>query len=402
MIGQINLKIINSIKDQFMFRFLLLNIRMLYLTFGFLMLSNQFLLAQDFYLLIGTYTEAKPDKGIYVYKFNSKTGTLTFVNNAEGVTNPSYLTLSPNGDYVYACVETQVLESGNISAFQFDKKTGGLTHLNKIASGGDDPCYIAIDKSGKWVVNANYTGGSASISGVEKNGALEKPAQVFQFTGSSMDKSRQEKSHIHSTIFSPQNDFVFMPDLGADKIWCYAFDPTKKEPLQKFSAGDLTLPPGSGPRHLAFHPNKKFVYCIEELSGMISGYAYNKGIMTTIQRIPAHESTYAGPFGSADIHISHDGKFLYASNRAKENNLAIFSIDPKNGTLKFVALHPTLGEHPRNFIIDPTGNYLLVANQFTNNIVVFKRDSKTGLISPSGTEISVPKPVCLQMIKVSQ
>jgi 6-phosphogluconolactonase len=114
-----------------------------------------------------------------------------------------------------------------------------------------------------------------------------------------------------------------MPDLGADKIWCYAFDPSKKEPLQRFTAGDVTLPPGSGPRHLAFHPNKKFVYCIEELSGMVSGYAYNKGIMTAIQRIPAHESTNAGPFGSGDIHISPDGKFLYASNRAKENNVAI-------------------------------------------------------------------------------
>jgi 6-phosphogluconolactonase len=157
-----------------MFQFSLLNPRLLYLVFGFLAFNNHRVAAQDFYLLIGTYTQAKPDKGIYVYKFNSKTGSLTFVNNAEGVTNPSYLTLSPNGNYVYACVETQVLESGNISAFQFDKKTGGLTHLNKIASGGDDPCYIAIDKSGKWVVNANYTGGSASIAGVEKNGAARK------------------------------------------------------------------------------------------------------------------------------------------------------------------------------------------------------------------------------------
>lgn len=385
-----------------MSRFSISTFRTFFVFLTSLILNNQLASAQNYYLFIGTYTQAKPDKGIYVYKFNSKTGVLTFVNNAEGVTNPSYLTLSPNGDYLYACTETQISKNGNISAFKFDKKTGGLTHLNKVASGGDNPCYIAVNKSGKWVVNANYTGGSASIAEVEKNGALENPAQVFQFTGSSVDKSRQEKSHIHSTIFSPQNDFVFMPDLGADKIWCYAFDASKKEPLQKFTAGDVTLKPGSGPRHLAFHPNKKFVYCIEELSGMVSSYAYNKGIMTAIQRIATHDSTNEGPFGSGDIHISPDGKFLYASNRAKENNIATFSIDPKNGILKFVGIHSTLGEHPRNFIIDPTGNYILVANQFTNNIVVFKRDSKTGLISPSGAEISIPSPACLQMIKVGK
>ena len=383
-----------------MLRFLTLNFRTVLVILMSLMFSNQLVSAQDFYLFIGTYTQAKPDKGIYVYKFNSKTGELTFVNNAEGVINPSYLALSPKGEYLYACTETQISENGNISAFQFDKNTGGLKLLNKVSSGGDNPCYIAVNKSGKWVVNGNYSGGSASIAGVEENGALQKPAQVFQFTGSSVNKTRQEKSHIHSTIFSPQNDFVFMPDLGSDKIWCYAFDTSKKEPLQKFAAGDVTLTPGSGPRHLTFHPNKNFAYCIEELSGMVSSYGYAKGIMTPIQRIATHESSNAGPFGSADIHISPDGKFLYASNRAKENNIAIFSIDSKKGTLKFVGLHSTLGEHPRNFMIDPTGHYLLVANQFTNNIVVFKRDSKTGLISPSGTEISIPSPVCLQMIKV--
>jgi 6-phosphogluconolactonase (cycloisomerase 2 family) len=375
------------------------NILKEHLTIILLFLSNIVVVAQDFYLFVGTYTDAKPDKGIYIYGFDSKTGNLNALGHAENTINPSYINLSPNGKYLYACTETQMSENGNISAFRFDKKTAKLTLLNKVSSGGDNPCFVMVHPSGKWLVNANYSGGNGAATKIKKDGSLEGLPQVVQFSGSSVIKGRQDEAHIHASMFTPDNKFVFFPDLGSDKIWGYSFNPSAVKPLQKAPSPETTPVPGSGPRHLAFHPTKKFAYCIEELSGMVSAYTYSEGTLTSIQRIAAHESTVEGPFGSADIHLSPDGKFLYASNRAKENTIAIFSLQP-DGMLKWVGVQSTLGTHPRNFIIDPTGRFLLVANQHTNNIVVFKRDANSGLITPAGIEISVPRPSCLQMMKM--
>ena len=366
--------------------------------FCFIIIFNLTALAQEYFLFIGTYTNAKPDKGIYVYKFNSVNGSLTFVNNGKNIINPSYLTIHPNGKFLYACTETQMNDNGNVSAFEFDKKTGGLKLINKVSSGGDNPCYVSIHRSGKWLTTANYTGGSAAVSAIKGNGSLDAPAQVLQFKGSSIIKDRQEKAHIHSGVFSPDHDFIFFSDLGSDRIWRYPFHASANKPLPETDVFETAATPGSGPRHFTFHPKKKYAYSMEELSGMVSVYSYKKGEINSIQRIAAHHEQVKGPYLSADIHVSPDSKFLYCSNRGNENTITIFSIQ-KNGTLNSVGIQNTLGVHPRNFMIDPTGKFLLVANQHSNNVVVFKRNQITGLISPAGVEISVPRPSCLQMLK---
>ncbi|TND02876.1 MAG: protein of unknown function DUF2394 [Bacteroidetes bacterium] len=347
------------------------------------------------YLFIGTYTEGQADKGIYVYAFDSKTGQLKKVSTAEQVTNPSFITVSPDGRFIYACTDTKMPGAGSVTAFAFDSISGKLTTINKQNAGGENPVYVAVHKSGKFVVNGNYTAGNVSVFSTNAGGSLNPHTQLIQFTDSSVNKQRQEKAHIHAAVFSPQHDFMFFPDLGSDKIRTFRFDADRENPLVPADSLSVNTKPGSGPRHFTFHPHKNFAYCIEELSGTISCYAYRNGKLDSIQRI----LSYAKPQeinSGADIHISPDGLFLYASNR-QENTISIFSIDPENGRLKLQGHQSTFGDHPRNFVIDPTGKFLLVANLATHTVVVFERDMKTGLLKKTGIQIDVPRPSCLQM-----
>jgi 6-phosphogluconolactonase len=366
-------------------------------TFALLLLSFQSF-SQDHYLFIGTYT-GSGSKGIYVYKFNTQTGNATWVSNTDSSTasNPSFLSVAPNGKYVYAVYEDGDQKNGHVAAYSFNKATGKLNFINKQLSGGDHPCYVATTSNNKWVAVANYTGGSAAIFAVNSDGSLKPHQQVMQHEGKSVVPQRQEKPHVHSTVFSPKEDYLFAPDLGTDKVMIYKFNSAATEPLQAKSFAASV--PGSGPRHFTFHPNNKFAYLIEELSGTVAVYQYSNGKLVFLQRIATHPDDYKGAIGSADIHVSPDGKFLYASNRGEENTITIFSVNAATGKLKLTGYQSTMGKAPRNFMIDPTGNFLLVANQNTNNIVVFKRNKTTGLLTPTGTEIKVPKPVCLKMIK---
>jgi 6-phosphogluconolactonase len=354
--------------------------------------------AQEYYLFIGTYT-GTGSKGIYVYRFNASTGKATWVSNTDSVVNPSYLAIAPGGKYVYACTETRTVNAGGVSAFAFDAKTGKLSLVNKQSSGGDNPAYVAVHKSGKWVVAGNYSGGSLAAFPVNKDGSLQPYTQLIQHQGTGINKERQEKAHVHATVFSPAQDYLFTPDLGIDKVMIYRFSATASKPLTPAAQPFAAATPGSGPRHFTFHPNKKWAYLIEEMAGAVSAYQYNAGKLKELQRIYTHPDTLTSQPGSADIHVSPDGRFLYASNRGKENNIAIFKIDGKNGKLTSVGYQSTMGAIPRNFCIDPTGNFLLAANQESNNIVIFKRDKTTGLLTYTGEQLSIPKPVCLQMIK---
>lgn len=364
------------------------------LFFSFASLIN----AQDYYLFVGTYTTGK-SKGIYVYKFDSHNGEVQWVSNTDSSTNPSYLALSPDGKYVYAVNETGREQAGKVSAYAFDKQTGSLSFINQQLSGGDDPCFVAVHPSGKWAVVGNYSGGNLSAFPINADGSLKPFAQLIQHKGSGPNTARQTSAHVHSTFFSPDYRYVFAPDLGADKVVAYQFNPAAAKPLKPAAVPFSASAPGSGPRHLAFHPNQKFVYRIEELSGTVTASTYKDGVMKNIQTIATHPADFKGQPGSADIHISPDGKFLYASNRGEENNIAIFSVDAVTGKLAAAGYQSTGGVAPRNFIIDPTGNYLLVANQKTNNIVVFKRDQTTGQLQPTLQQIEVPNPVCLQLLK---
>ncbi len=354
--------------------------------------------SQEYYLLIGTYTNTG-SKGIYVYKFNTATGEAKWISNTDSAANPSYLAISSNGKYVYAVDEQGGQKDGQISAYSFDRATGNLKLLNTQSSGGDHPCYVSVTKNGRWVTAGNYSGGSLAAFEVAKDGSLKPAAQVIQHEGTSINKARQEKAHVHSTVFSPKEDFLFVPDLGMDKVMIYKFNPSAKQPLQAAQPPFEMSKPGTGPRHFIFHPNGKFAYLIEELSGTVSAYQYSNGRLTNIQDIITHPQDFKGTIGSADIHLSPDGKFLYASNRGDENTITIFSVNPSTGKLALVGYQPTMGKTPRNFMIDPTGNYLLVANQNSNNIVIFKRNKTTGTLEATGKQIEVPAPVCLKMTK---
>lgn len=344
-------------------------------------------------LFVGTYTDATPSKGIYIYEFNPKNGSLKLVNEKDNVINPSFLTISQNGKFLYACNETNG-ENATVSAFKIDAENNKLDFINKQKSGGNDPCFVNLYED-KFLLNGNYSGGNVSVFPLNKDGSLQEYSQKIDFFGSGLLKNRQEKAHIHQVVFSPKKDFVFLPDLGSDKIRVFPFDKNNLKPLIEKDSFSIQTIAGSGPRHLTFHPNKKIVYSIEELSGTVSVYRYNKGSLKSIQRVFTY-SKKQDSYKSAEILASKDGKFLYVSNREeKENSIAIFSIDPKNSKLKLIKHQSTFGDHPRHFIIDESGAFLMVANQNTNNLIVFKRNRKTGLLTKLKDEIKISKPVCM-------
>lgn len=346
------------------------------------------------YMFIGTYTDGKSE-GIYVYDFNSLNGTAKEVSHIK-TSNPSFLVVSPDQKYVYAIHENQRNgNGGEISSFSFDKTSGTLTLINEQPTGGDHPCYVEVDKTGKWVFAGNYSSGSLSVIPVLSDGSLGKPTTHIQHYGSSANKQRQDKPHVHCTYISPDNRWLYVPDLGTDKLMIYSFDASTGY-LKEASPAFAATSPGSGPRHISFHPNAQYAYLIEEMSGEVLTFQVNKGQLKQIQKISTIKKGAKGFAGSADIHVSPDGKFLYASNRGDFNNIAIFKIDPKTGKLSTVGYQPTLGKSPRNFNFDPSGNFLLVANQESDEIVVFKRDLKSGLLKDNGNRISVGKPVCIK------
>lgn len=354
--------------------------------------------AQDFYLFAGTYTTGK-SRGIYVYKFNAGTGHIQYISSTDSCNNPSFLAISPDGSHVYAVNETGRENPGKVSAFAFDKTSGKLSFINQQLSGGDDPCFISIYPNGKWVAVGNYSGGSLSVLPIGKDGGLLPYAQLVQHTGSGPNKARQASAHVHSVFFSPDYRYILVPDLGMDKVMVYRFSPAMSQPIQPAAVPYIAAAPGSGPRHLAFHPDRKFVYRIEELSGTVTVSAWADGRMKDIQTIATHPADFKGQPGSADIHISPDGKFLYASNRGEENNIAIFAIHAGTGKLTAAGYQSTGGIQPRNFAIDPTGHYLLVANQKTDNLILFKRDIVTGQLQRLPGQVELPSPVCLQFLK---
>ena len=354
---------------------------------------------QQYYLITGTYTTGKSE-GIYVYQFNSNDGTAKAISSVK-ISNPSFVAVSPDEKFVYSVEENAAKngKEGEITAFSFNKETGRLSFLNRKPTGGDHPCYVSVDKTGRWVAAGNYSSGSLSLMPVLADGSLGTATAIIKHEGSGPNMARQTSPHVHCTFFSPDNRFLFVPDLGIDKVMIYAFD----EITGKLTAAKQPFAesvPGSGPRHISFHPSNKYAYLMQELSGTVTAFKYKNGKLKSrqiISSMPAGDTSFAG---SADIHISPDGKFLYASNRAESNTIVIFSINQKNGKLSLVGHQSTLGKTPRNFNFDPTGNFLLVANQNSDAIVVFKIDKQTGLLTDTGNRIDVGKPVCLKWISM--
>jgi len=340
-------------------------------------------------MVVGTYTSGE-SKGIYTFRFDQQTGEWKALSDAE-ITNPSYLTISEDNRFVYAVSEHG---DGNeaVTAFRFEKEKGTLNKLNTVPAMGADPCYIITGD--QHVLTANYSGGSISVFPLAANGSLLPASDVIQFTGSGADKERQEKPHLHCVQYSPDGNFLFANDLGTDQI--YAFEVNKKANGDKYLKAAATpafhVAPGTGPRHITFSPNGKQAYLLNELSGAVIAFDYSNGKLTEIQSVQADT---VGAKGSADIHISPDGKFLYASNRLQADGLAIFSINAEDGKLSKVG-YQLSGIHPRNFIITPNGKYLLVASRDDNVIEIYQRDQESGLLTSIGKNIGVDKPVCLK------
>ncbi|GAA4815071.1 lactonase family protein [Litoribaculum gwangyangense] len=347
-------------------------------------------------LFIGSFTDKKPGEGIHVYEFNNETGESTLKYTVNSVINTSYLRLAPNGKYLYSVVESQMDYNGKVSAFKVDSIKQQISLISTQDCGGRNPAHIEIDKTGHYLTNSNYNDPSISIFKLNEDGSLNPYSQILRFKDSSIIKNRQEASHIHSSNFSPDNDFLFAHDLGADKIRGFQFEPKNQDSIiQKENA--IKVKPGSGPRHFTFHQNGKFGYGINELSGKVSVYKYVHGSLTFIADYMSYQEKQ-DIYRAADVHISPDGKFLYASNRGpKEDSISIFSINQENGTLSIVGHEPTYGEHPRNFSMSPDGNFLLVANQFSNNVIVFKRNSQTGELKKLPFDIRVNNPSSVQM-----
>jgi 6-phosphogluconolactonase len=357
----------------------------------------------QYLVYIGTYTTKQESKGIYAYRFDVGTGKLTEIGLAAESVDPSFVAVHPSGKYLYAVNELSDFNgqnSGAISAFAIDHKTGKLTLLNQVSTHGGGPCYVSLDATGRWVLVANYDGGSVATLEVQGDGSLSLVKGFVQHAGSSVDKERQEAPHAHWIATSPDNRFALAADLGLDDVLVYKLDPSRGS-LTPNTPPFAPVKPGSGPRHFAFHPNGKFGYVLTEMATTVTAFSYDakKGALTPIQTVPTLPKDYSGPTEAAEIAVHPSGKFLYASNRAGIDTITVFSIDPAKGTLKQTGRVSTKGKTPRNFAIDPTGAYLLAANQESGNVVVFKIDATTGALTPQGEEAKVPAPVCVSFLE---
>ncbi len=361
-------------------------------------------------MIVGTYTGGKSE-GIYVYRFDTKTGEASPVSVAKTV-NPSYLVVSSDRRHVYAVNELPgdngpASQRGGISAFGFDPASGQLTFLNKVSAEGNDPCYLKISPDGKYLLTANYSvaadpGGSFAVFPLQADGQVGQAVLTVHHEGGGPVKGRQDNSHVHSTVFSPDGQYLFAQDLGADKLYSYRYTPDGSRGLFGPTEWRYTdVKAGSGPRHLVFGPDGKYAYLTSELAATVSTFRYHDGKLSLLQVSPLTEPGFKGQVGAAAIHLSPDGRFLYATNRGDANEIVIFAVDPTNGHLKLVGRQSSLGKSPREFAIDPTGNWLIVGNQNSDTVYVFRRDQQSGLLEANPKRIEIGSPVDFKLVSPS-
>ncbi len=351
---------------------------------------------------VGTYTE-KASKGIYAYRFDPATDQLTSLGLAAETVNPSFLAVDPTRRFLYAVNEISQYEgrsSGGVSAFAIAAETGKLTFLNEVPSGGAGPCHVSVDKTGRYVLVANYGGGSVAVFPILKDGRLGEASAFVQHKGASINPQRQEGPHAHSIYTSPDNRFVISADLGLDEVLIYRFDAGKGTLAPNYPAFAVTSS-GAGPRHFAFHPSGKFGYVIDEMQSTITAFSYQQasGALDVIQTISTLPQDFKGESNAAEVEVHPSGKFLYGSNRGHDS-IAVFAINARKGTLTPAGDVPTLGKEPRSFAIDPTGTFLFAANQKSDNIVEFRIDPANGRLTPTGKVLEVPTPVCVTFVAI--
>lgn len=345
-------------------------------------------------LLIGTYTKGT-SKGIQVYRFYTQSGKLAYLSQVE-TNSPSYLTVSADNKFVYAVNEHGT--DNSVSSFGFDPVNGILTPINKQPSEGADPCYISVDKDRTHAFVANYSGGSLAVLPINKDGSLSPVVQKIQENEHGPNKERQEKSHVHIAMLSPDEKYVLFSDLGGDKLNVARYKSSEKEPLTVIPEDAVSVMPGNGPRHIEFSPDHKNIYLLTELSGTVYAYSWHGGKLKQLQSITMLPDGFTGTTGAAAIHVSDDGKFVYATNRGSADDIVTFARNPETGMLTYVDRISTYGKGPRDFTIDPTGNFVLIANQNSDSISIYKRNKETGKLTFTGNRLTIGNPVCLKFV----
>jgi 6-phosphogluconolactonase len=350
--------------------------------------------AKAFYLYIGSYTGPN-NKGINAFRYDSAQSAFEPLGVVAEMPQPSFLAFAPNRRYLYAVSElgNDGKSEGNVYAFAIDSANGKLTFLNQQPSGGGGACHLVVDKSGKFLLVANYGTGSATSFALKPDGSLGDRISKIQFEGSGPNSGRQRGPHAHEVVLSPDNRFLFVPDLGVDRIRILRFDASNGS-LTNSSPAEVVVKPGAGPRHFTFSPNGRFAYLLCEMGSLVVAYRYRAGTLTEVQAISTLPDGFTDKNNSAEIETDTAGRYLYASNRG-HNSVAVFAIDRKTGKLERVQVEPTQGRTPRNFAIDPSGLHLLAANQDSNQIVLFARDPSSGKLTPAGKTVDTPAPVCL-------
>jgi 6-phosphogluconolactonase len=359
-------------------------------------------MAETIRIYVGTYTTGD-SKGIYLCEMDMETGMLTCLDHTSGAVNPSFLELDPQGRRLYAVSEIgdwNGEETGGVYAYAIDPGTGKLTYLNAQSSEGQGPCHVSVHESGRYVLVANYVEGSVAALPVLSDGSLGKATAAVRHEGSSVNPERQTKPYAHMIITDPQSRHVYVPDLGTDKIMIYRLD-LEKGTLLPNDPPSASVTPGSGPRHLVFHPALPFAYLINEMGSVITVFSHDaaSGGLETIQNISTLPPDFHGVNHTADIHITGSGQYLYGSNRGHDS-LTMFRIDQRSGMLWLIGHESTQGDTPRNFYIDPTDTFLLAANMRSDAIVTFRIDHKTGRLISTGHSVRIPAPVCLKSAPV--
>ncbi|MFW5912534.1 MAG: lactonase family protein [Candidatus Hadarchaeota archaeon] len=364
----------------------------------------------DFYVYVGTYTETilfgtgevyeGKGEGIYVFRMNPDSGNLRPHYLIDGVRNPSFLTFNSSENVLYAVNELKKFRNertGTVSAIRVDSAGAEYDFINKRSTRGTDPCYVNTTEEDRYSVVANYGTGSVSVFSIEEDGALGELVEFIQHSGSGTDPERQEGPHAHSVYFDSEERYAYVPDLGLDELRVYEFLSDGGE-LDYLGDKSFETDPGAGPRHLALHPEGKFLYLINELDSTIVALSFDESSgLKKIQKVPATPVDFKGKNGCAEVKISPSGRYLYGSNRGHDS-IVIYEIDPATGKLEYVAHESTRGRTPRHFTIDPTGRFLLVANRDSDDLIVFEIERETGELEFSGEVVKVPTPVCVELI----
>jgi len=351
----------------------------------------------DYFVYVGSYTAAT-SKGIYAWKFNPASGALASLGLVAETPNPAHVWASPNGKNLYAVnwQGSDTVKGDTVSAYAINPKTGALTFLNKVSAGGVQPNQVVVDPTGKMAVTVNYNTGTMSALGIDADGELSEPFYVDQHTGQPLSP-RQPGPRAHGVVFSKDARFMYVAELGLDRVYSYRIDPAKRF-VAPFDPPYVTLKGGSGPRRLQLHPNGRFLYVNHETDSMVSVFEVSGGSLKEIQSLSTLPADHKGNNTTAEIQIDRDGKFLYVSNRGHDS-VTLYTIDPTKGTLTYVENIPTLGRTPRNITIDPTNDYLFAANQGGDNVVVFRIDHKTGHLTPTGTQVQISQPGGIHFVK---